>query len=97
MKAWEKEQQARKAASEHTDERLKKAVQEYRRDRAAVSKKTEEAIKSMGVRQDKKIVARIAEQVVAYRVESRKTNKDSAAGILYDKRVSVAVRTMVED
>jgi hypothetical protein len=36
-------------------------------------------------------------QVVAYRVESRKTNKDSAAGILYVKRVSVAVRTVVED
>jgi hypothetical protein len=71
------------------DERVQKAVQEYRRDPAAVSKKTEEAIKSMGVRPDKKMVARIAAQVVAYRVESRKANKDSAAGILYDKRLSV--------
>jgi hypothetical protein len=43
------------------------------------------------------MVARLAAQVVAYRVESRKTDKDSAAGILYDKRVSVAVRTMVGD
>ena len=96
-KAWEKEQQESKAAPEDMDERVQKAVQEYRRDPAAVSKKTEEAIKSMGVRPDKIMAARLAAQVVAYRVESRKTDKDSAAGILYDKRVSVAVRTMVED
>jgi hypothetical protein len=35
--------------------------------------------------------------VIAYRLESRKTSKDSAARILYDKRVSGVVRAMVED
>jgi hypothetical protein len=79
------------------DERVQKAVQEFRRDPAAVSKKTEEAIKSMGVRPDKKLVARLAAQVVAYRLESRKTDKDSAAGILRDKKISVAMRSMAED
>ena len=59
-KAWEKEQQESKGASEDMDERVQKAVQEFRRDPAAVSKKTEEAIKSMGVRPDKKLVARQA-------------------------------------
>jgi hypothetical protein len=96
-KAWEKEQQASKETSEDMDERVQKAVQEFRRDPAAVSKKTEEAIKSMGVRPNKRLVARLAAQVVAYRLESRKTAKDSAAGILYDKKMSTAVRSMVED
>jgi hypothetical protein len=97
-KAWEKGQQESKEAPEDMDEGVQKAVQEYRRDPAAVSKKTEEAIKSMGVRPDKRMAARLAAQVVACRLESRKTDKDSAAGILYDKEVSVAVRaTVVED
>jgi hypothetical protein len=96
-KAWEKEQQASKETSEDMDERVQKAVQEFRRGPAAVSKKTEEAIKSMGVRPNKRLVARLAAQVVAYRLESRKTAKDSAAGILYDKKISTAVRSMVGD
>jgi hypothetical protein len=53
-KAWEKEQQTRKEALADMDERVHKAVQEFRRDPAAVSKNTEEAIRSMGVRPDKK-------------------------------------------
>ena len=57
-KAWEKEQQASKKKSEDMDERVQKAVQEFRRGPAAVSKKTEEAIKNMGVRPDKRMVAR---------------------------------------
>jgi hypothetical protein len=36
-----------------------------------VSKKTEEAIKKMGVKPDHRLVARLAVQVVAYRQESR--------------------------
>jgi hypothetical protein len=40
---------------------------------------------------------RLAAQVVAYRMESRKTAKDFAAGILHATRVSTAVRSMVED
>jgi hypothetical protein len=59
-KAWEKEQQESKEVSEDMDEGVQKAVQELRRDPAAVSKKTEEAIKSTGVRPDKKLVARLA-------------------------------------
>jgi hypothetical protein len=35
-------------------------------------------------------------EVVAYRMESRKAVKDSAAGILYEAGVSEAVRAMVE-
>ena len=77
---------------------MQKAVHEFRRDPAAVSKKTEDASKSMGVRPDKKqLDARLAAQVVAYRLESRKTDKDSAAGILRDKKISVAVRSVVGD
>jgi hypothetical protein len=46
-KAWEKEQQTSKEALADMDERVHKAVQqEFRRDPAAVSKKTEEATKS---------------------------------------------------
>jgi hypothetical protein len=89
-KAWEKEQQTSKEALADMDERVHKAVQEFRRDPTAVSKKMEEATRSMGVRPDKKLVAKLAAQVVAYRMESRKTTKDSAAGIRYDKRVSTA-------
>jgi hypothetical protein len=91
-KAWETEQKESKEAPEDMDERVQIAIQENRRDPAAVSKKTEEAIKNMGVRPDKRMVARQAAQVIAYRLESRKTSKDSAARILYDKRVSGAVR-----
>jgi hypothetical protein len=96
-KAWEKEQQESKAAPEDMDERVQKAVKEFRRGPAAVSKKTEEAIKSMDVGPDKRLAARLAAQVVAYRLESRKTDKDSAAGILRDKKISVAVRSVVGD
>jgi hypothetical protein len=48
------------------------------------------------VKPDPKLVERLAAQVVAHRMESRKTNKDTAAGILYDAGVSEAVRAMVE-
>jgi hypothetical protein len=96
-RAWETEQQGNKTASEDMDEVVQKAIQEYRRDPAAVPKETEEAIKNMGVRPDKKMVARQAAQVIAYRLESRKTSKGSAARILYDKSVSGAVRAMVGD
>jgi hypothetical protein len=41
-KAWEKEQQASKEAPEEMEERVHKAVREFRRDPEAVSKKTEE-------------------------------------------------------
>jgi hypothetical protein len=58
-KAWEAEQKESKEAPEDMDERVQRAIQEYRRDPAAgVSKKTEEAIKNMGVRPDKRMVAR---------------------------------------
>jgi hypothetical protein len=69
---------------------------EFLKNPEAVSKKTEEAIKHVGVKPDPKLVERLAAQVVAHRMESRKTNKDTAAGILYDAGVSEAVRAMVE-
>jgi hypothetical protein len=55
----------------------------------------------MGVKPDPKLVERLAAQVVrwwhtAWRAESRKAVKDSAAGILYEAGVSEAVRAMVE-
>ena len=49
----------------------------------------------MGVGPNRHSVEKLAAQVVAYRIESRKTNGDSAAGILYQKGVSAAVRAMV--
>jgi hypothetical protein len=77
--------------------RAEKAVVEFRKTPEAVSKKTEEAIKHVGVKPaDSGLVERLAAQVVAYRMESRKTTKDTAAGILYEAGVSEAVRAMVE-
>jgi hypothetical protein len=49
------------------EERASKAVGEFRKDPEAASKKTEEAIKWMGVKLDKKLVEKLAAQVVAYR------------------------------
>jgi hypothetical protein len=91
-KAWEKEQQTSKEAPEDMDEGVHKAARGFRRDPETVSKKTEEAIKSTGVRPDKKLVTKLAAQVVAYRMESR-----GDKGILYDKGVSTAVRSMAGD
>jgi hypothetical protein len=45
------------------EERVNKAVREFRKDPDAVSKKTEEAIKKMGVQPDKKMVEKLATQV----------------------------------
>jgi hypothetical protein len=74
--------------------RVEKAVVEFQKNPDAVSKKTEEAIKHMGVKSDPKLVERLAAQVlVAYRMESRKTAKDTAAGILYGAGVSEAKST----
>jgi hypothetical protein len=75
--------------------RVEKAVLDFRKNPDAVSKKTEEAIKHMGVKPDPKLVERLAAQVAAYRMESRKTAKDSAAGILHEAGVSEAVRAVV--
>ena len=61
-----------------------------------MSKKTEEAIKHLGVGPNRHSVEKLAAQVVAYRIESRKTNDDSAEGILKQKGLSEAVRAMVE-
>jgi hypothetical protein len=41
-------------------------------------------------------VEKLAAQVVAYRIEGRKTNGDSAAGIPHQKGVPAAVRAVVE-
>jgi hypothetical protein len=81
-KAWEKEQQVNKDAA--------KAIREFRKDPDGVSKKTEEAIKRMGMRPDQKLVTKLAAQVVAYRQESR-----GDKGVLHDKGVSTAVRSVV--
>jgi hypothetical protein len=67
---WEKEQQISKEAPKEMEERVNKVVREFRKDPDAVSKKTEEAIKRMGVRPDQKLVTKLAAQVVAYRQES---------------------------
>ena len=72
------------------------AVAEFIRDPEAVSKKTEEAIKHLGVGPNRNSVEKLAAQVVAYRIESRKTNDDSAEGILKQGGLSAAVRAMVE-
>jgi hypothetical protein len=66
---WEKEQQVNKDAA--------KAIREFRKDPDGVSKKTEEAIKRMGMRPDQKLVTKLAAQVVAYRQESRGDKGDS--------------------
>jgi hypothetical protein len=65
---------------------------EFLKNPEAVSKKTEEAIKHLGVKPDSRLVEKLAAQVVAYRMESRKTTKDAAA----EAGVSEAVRAMVE-
>jgi hypothetical protein len=73
--------------------RVEKAVVEFRKNRMryprrqpdAVSKKTEETIKHMGVKPDPKMMERLAAQVVAYRIESRKAANDTAAGIMYER------------
>jgi hypothetical protein len=41
-------------------------------------------------------VEKLAAQVVAYRIESRKTNGGTAARILYEAGASEAVRALVE-
>jgi hypothetical protein len=69
-----------------------KAVAEFIKNPEAVSKKTEEAIKHLGVGPNRHSVKKLVAQVVAYRIESRKTNDDSAAGLLYQKGVPAAVR-----
>jgi hypothetical protein len=83
--AWERENQTtRQPATMET--RAAKAVAEFIKNPEAVSKKTEEAtIKHLGVRPNRHSVEKLAAQVVAYRIESRKTNGDSAAGLLYQK------------
>ena len=78
------------------ESRVANAVAEFIRGPKAVSKKTEEAIKHLGVGPNKQSVEKLAAQVVAYRIESRKTNDDSAEGILQQKGLSEAVRAMVE-
>jgi hypothetical protein len=52
------------------EEGVSKAVGEFRKDPEAMSKKTEEAIKQMGVKPDRKLVGKLAAQVVAYRQEA---------------------------
>ena len=78
------------------EERAAKAVAEFIKNPEAVSKKTEEAIKHLGVGPNRQSVEKLAAQVVAYRIESRKTNGDLAEGILKQKGLSAAVRAMVE-
>ena len=76
--------------------RVAKAVAEFIKNPEAVSKKTEEAIKHLGVGPNRHSVEKLAAQVVAYRMESRNTNGDSAAGILHEEGVPAAVRALVE-
>jgi hypothetical protein len=71
MEAWEREQQASKEASKDMEEKVLKAVQEFRKDPSAVTKNTAEATKQMGVRPDSRLAAKLAAQIVAYRQESR--------------------------
>jgi hypothetical protein len=91
--AWERENKPKRQQAT-MEERVAKAVAEYIKNPEAVSKETEEAIKHLGVGPNRHSVEKLAAQVVAYRIESRKTNVDSAAGILYQKGVSAAVRAM---
>jgi hypothetical protein len=76
-KAWEREQHVSTEASKAMEERVLKAVREFRKDPSAVTKKTAEAIRNMGVRPDSRLVAKLAAQVVAYRQASR----GAAAGV----------------
>jgi hypothetical protein len=69
MKSWEREQQAEQTLSESMEARVDKAVLGFRKNPDAVSKKSEEAIKHMGVKPDSRLVERLAAQVVAYRLE----------------------------
>jgi hypothetical protein len=82
--AGEREQQAERQPAKTMEERVAKAVAEFIKNPEAVSKKTAEAIKHLGVGPNRQIVEKLAAQVVAYRIESRKTNGDTAAGILYE-------------
>jgi hypothetical protein len=52
------------------EERVLKAVREFRKDPSAAIKNTAEAIRNMGVRPDSRLVAKLAAQVVAYRQAS---------------------------
>ena len=58
-------------ASKYMEERVLKTAREFRKDPSAVTKKTVEAIKQMGVRPDSRLVAKLAAHIVAYRQESR--------------------------
>jgi hypothetical protein len=92
--AWERENQpTRQPATMET--RVAKAVAEFIKNPEAVSKKTEEAINHLGVGPNRHSVKKLAAQVVAYRIESRKTNGDSAAGLLHQTGVPAAVRAMM--
>ena len=93
--AWEREKEPNRQHA-RMESRVAKAVEEFIKNPKAVSKKTEEAIKHLGVGPNKQSVEKLAAQVVAYRIESRKTNDDSAEGILRQKGLSAAVRAMVE-
>jgi len=94
--AWEREHQTERQPAATMEARVAKAVAEFIKNPEAVSKKTEEAIKHLGVGPNRHSVEKLAAQVVAYRIESRKTNGDSAAGLLYQKGVPAAVRALVE-
>jgi hypothetical protein len=86
--AWEREKQTERQPATTMEERVAKAVAEFIKNPEAVSKKTEEAIKHLGVGPNRQSVEKLAAQVVAYRIESRKTNGGTAAGILYEEGVS---------
>jgi hypothetical protein len=93
--AWERENKP-KRQQVTMEERVEKAVAEFIKNPEAVSKKTEEAIKHLGVGPNRHLVEKLAAQVVAYRIESRKATGDSAAGILNQKGLSAAVRAVVQ-
>ena len=78
--AWERENKPTRQQAAMESARAAKAVAEFIKGPEAVSKKAEEAIKHLGVGPNRHSVEKLAVQVVAYRIESRKTNVDSAAG-----------------
>ena len=80
MAAWERETHPKQQQA-RMESRVATAVAEFIKNPEAVSKKTEEAIKHLGVGPNRQSVEKLAAQVVAYRIESRKTNGDSAEGI----------------
>jgi hypothetical protein len=94
--AWERENKPTRQQAAMESARAAKAVAEFIKGPEAVSKKAEEAIKHLGVGPNKQSVEKLAAQVVAYRIESRKTTGDSAAGLLYQTGVPAAVRALVE-